>query len=74
MPAASQTRHPSPGDLALIAVDGDAPPPAEEHLRVCAPCRTMLDSFLRVLEAGRAGTADPVRPPDDVWDTIRDQL
>lgn len=52
MSAASQIRHPSPRDLALIALGDETPTPTERHLRDCPACRSALDSFLRVLRAG----------------------
>ncbi|MFJ4716461.1 hypothetical protein [Streptomyces sp. NPDC088785] len=74
MSAGSQTHHPSPGDLALFALDDETPAEAAEHLRDCGSCRSTLAQFRRVTEAGRAGATDPVRPPAEMWETIRDQL
>ncbi|MFD8573314.1 hypothetical protein [Streptomyces sp. NPDC057694] len=74
MSAGSQIHHPSPGDLALFALEGDLSAAAEDHMRDCETCRSTLAQFLRVTEAARAGEADPVRPPYEVWETIRDQL
>ncbi|WP_353940833.1 hypothetical protein ABII15_03830 [Streptomyces sp. HUAS MG91] len=74
MSAGSQIHHPSPGDLALFALDGGLPEATEEHVRDCASCRSTLAQFLRVTEAARAGTTDPVRPPAELWEMIRDQL
>ncbi|MER5946718.1 hypothetical protein ABT127_11700 [Streptomyces sp. NPDC001904] len=74
MSAGSQLNHPSPGDLALFALDGDLSEEAERHVRDCASCRSTLAQFVRVTEAARAGATDPVRPPAEVWETIRDQL
>jgi hypothetical protein len=74
MSAASQIRHPSPRDLALIALGDETPKPTERHLRDCQACRSVLDSFLRVLEAGRAAATEPVQPPAHVWETIRRHL
>ncbi|MYT75327.1 MULTISPECIES: hypothetical protein [unclassified Streptomyces] len=74
MSAGSQLNHPSPGDLALFALEGDLSEAAGDHLRDCAPCRSTLAEFVRVTEAARAGTTGPVRPPAKVWKVIRDQL
>ncbi len=76
MSAASQIRHPSPTDLALIALGDETPTPTERHLRDCQACRSALDSFLRVLAAGRAAATptETVRPPAHVWETIRRHL
>lgn len=74
MSAASQIRHPSPRDLALIALGDETSTPTERHLRNCQACRAALDSFLRVLEAGRAAASESVQPPARVWETIRRHL
>lgn len=74
MSAASQIRHPSPRDLALIALGDETPTPTERHLRDCPACRSALDSFLRVLRAGRAAATESVQPPAHVWEAIRSHL
>lgn len=75
MSATPQIRHPSLRDLALIALGDETPTSTERHLRDCQACRSALDSFLRVLEAGRAAApTEALQPPARVWDTIRRHL
>ncbi|MGY0020408.1 hypothetical protein [Streptomyces sp. cg35] len=74
MSAPSSIRHPSPGDLALIALGAEAPTPADQHVPECETCLSTLNSFLRVLAAGREGPVAAARPPDTVWEAIRREL
>ncbi|MEV5607323.1 hypothetical protein [Streptomyces sp. NPDC052225] len=74
MPAPPQTRHPSSGDLALIALGCDAVEAAERHLERCVTCRSTLAEFRRAFEAGRAGPTPSVPPPAGLWEQIRKRL
>ncbi len=72
-----QASHLHPADLAQHALDlGEAPHPADaRHLAHCAPCRSRLAEFRRVVAAGRnARPYDPLHaPPPRVWQAIRTQ-
>ncbi|MEU1203504.1 hypothetical protein ABZ446_45950 [Streptomyces sp. NPDC005813] len=72
-----QGPHLHPADLARHALDGgEAPRPSDaHHLADCAPCRSRLAQFRRVVAAGRNSRPyDPLHaPPPRVWQAIRTQ-
>ncbi|GAA2332977.1 hypothetical protein OKJ48_24155 [Streptomyces kunmingensis] len=74
MSAASQIHHPSSGDLALVALGSETYETTAQHVRGCETCRSALEAFLRILEAGRAGPMGAVAPPADVWEAIRRRM
>lgn len=70
--------HPSPEDLALLALGEDVGTPEERaHVAGCAQCRTEIADLSRAVAAGRGARSGDdvlVTPPDRVWQAITTEL
>jgi hypothetical protein len=52
-------------------MEGEHLPGAEEHIRSCARCRTLIADLEAIRAVGRALAAEEVNPPPHVWLRIR---
>lgn len=71
-------RHPDNDTLAVVALGERADDAVGAHVASCAQCRAEVDSFARVVTAGRSLDASYERldgsPPRGVWDRIAAEL
>lgn len=65
--------HPDPDRLVLLALDEEAPDPADTaHLGSCADCREELESLRTIAGLGRETKVETVLPPvpESVWERV----
>jgi len=76
VPTHSDPVHSDPEELALRALGEEVSAGTEEHLAICAHCRSELDQLRAVVASGRAIRPEdyPTTPPQRVWDGIVAEL
>jgi hypothetical protein len=61
-------------DFAGAWMEGERLPGAEEHIRTCARCRTLIADLEAIRTAGRSLATEDFTPPPRIWLNIRAEL